>query len=140
MALKYTDEQRREYLVMIDHIGRHWLRVFGNNKEFYSSDYWDLLSRIWKQGVPVRKTDALNFMIAIKSTHTAGKYLDTAMRHGYLVETENPRDARSKLVDLSPDMRRRLDEFFDQAVDELRSANQAIETRGTANVPEGTRT
>ena len=130
MALKYTDEQRREYLVMIDQIGRYWLRIFGNNKEFYSSDYWDLLSRIWKMGVPVRKTDALNFMTAIKSTHTAGKYLDTAMQHGYLVETENPRDARSKLVDLSPDMRQRLDEFFDQAVDELQSATKAVETRG----------
>lgn len=131
MELKYSEEQRREYLEMVGRIGEHWLTVFGNKKEFYSSDYWDVLSRIWKNGVPVRKTDALNFMISIKSTHTAGKYLDTALRHGYLVETDNPRDARSKLVDLSPDMRRRLDEFFDQAVDELRSSNQVIEQRGT---------
>lgn len=131
MELKYSEEQRREYLEMVGRIGEHWLTVFGNKKEFYSSDYWDVLSRIWKIGVPVRKTDALNFMISIKSTHTAGKYLDTALRHGYLVETDNPRDARSKLVDLSPDMRRRLDEFFDQAVDELRSSNQVIEQRGT---------
>lgn len=131
MALKYSDEQRREYLEMIGRIGRHWLTVFGNNKEFYSSDYWDLLSRIWKLGVPVRKTDALNFMTAIKSTHTAGKYLDTALRHGYLVETENPRDARSKLVELSPSMRARLDEFFDEAVDELQTSNRIIEQRGT---------
>lgn len=131
MTLKYSDEQRREYLEMTGRIGRHWLTVFGNNKEFYSSDYWDLLSRIWKMGVQVRKTDALNFMTAIKSTHTAGKYLDTALRHGYLVETENPRDARSKLVELSPEMRTRLDEFFDQAVDELKSSNRLIEQRGT---------
>ena len=129
MTLKYTDEQRREYLEMTDRVGQHWLQVFGNNKEFYSSDYWDLLSRIWKIGVPVRKTDAINFMIAIKSSHTAGKYLDTAMQHGYLIETENPRDARSKLVDLSPEMRQRLDIFFDRAVDEMHSSIEDIEAR-----------
>lgn len=127
MALKYSDDQRLEYLEMTGRVGGHWLTVFGNNKEFYSSDYWDLLSRIWQAQAPVRKTDALNFMIAIKSTHTAGKYLDTAMRHGYVVESDNPRDARSKLVDLSPEMRRRLDEFFDAAVDEVKASYKVFE-------------
>jgi hypothetical protein len=105
--------------------------VFENNRQFFSTDYWDLLSRMWQAGAPVRKTDALNFMTAIKSTHTAGKYLDTAMRYGYIIETENPNDARSKLVDLSSDMRSRLDEFFDIAVDEVLSASDAMKPPDT---------
>jgi len=130
MTLKYSDMQHREYLEMVGRISRFWLKIFGNNKEFYSSDYWDLLSRIWQAGGPVRKTDALNFMIAIKSTHTAGKYLDTAMRNGYVLETDNPRDARSKLVDLSPQMRERLDEFFDDAVNEMVNTSQILTQTG----------
>jgi len=124
MTLKYTDSQRRGYLTMTSRIGRDWLKVFGNNRQFYSTDYWDLFSQIWQAEGLVRKTDALNFMIAIKSSHTAGKYLDTAMRYGFLVETENPRDARSKLVGLSPEMRGRLDEFFDNALEEVMKTSQ----------------
>jgi hypothetical protein len=132
MTGKYSDAQRREYLELIGRVSRVWLNVFENNRQFYSTDYWDLLSRMWQAGAPVRKTDALNFMIAIKSTHTAGKYLDTAMRHGYIIETENPSDARSKLVDLSSDMRPRLDEFFDIAVDEVLSASDAMKPPDTS--------
>ncbi len=131
MTGKYSDAQRREYLELIDRVSRVWLSVFENNRQFYSTDYWDLLSRMWQAGAPVRKTDALDFMTAIKSTHTAGKYLDTAMRYGYIIETENPNDARSKLVDLSSDMRPRLDEFFDIAVDEVLSASDAMKPPDT---------
>ncbi len=131
MTGKYSDAQRREYLELIDRVSRVWLSVFENNRQFFSTDYWDLLSRMWQAGAPVRKTDALNFMTAIKSTHTAGKYLDTAMRYGYIIETENPNDARSKLVDLSSDMRPRLDEFFDIAVDEVLSASDAMKPPDT---------
>lgn len=127
MKLKYTDDQRKEYLNMIDHVGQNWLQVFKGDPEFYSSAYWDLLTRIWKSNRPVRKTDALKFMIGIKSAQTAGKYLETAIEHDFIREEENPKDARSKLVSLSPEMRARLDAFFDRAVGEVRAANQVIE-------------
>lgn len=127
MKLKYTSDQRKEYLNMIDHVGQNWLQVFKGDPEFYSAAYWDLLTRIWKSTRPVRKTDALKFMIGIKSAQTAGKYLETAIEHGFIREEENPKDARSKLVSLSPEMRDRLDEFFDRAVSEVRAANQVIE-------------
>lgn len=127
MKLKYTDDQRKEYLNMIDHVGQNWLHVFKGDPEFYSAAYWDLLTRIWKSGRPVRKTDALKFMIGIKSAQTAGKYLETAIEHDFIREEENPKDARSKLVTLSPETRDRLDRFFDLAVGEVRAAHQAIE-------------
>ncbi|MDH3738311.1 MAG: winged helix DNA-binding protein [Alphaproteobacteria bacterium] len=119
MTTEYNDAQRREYLHMIDRVGGAWLRVFGDDTEFYSANYWDLLTRLWRSAQPVRKTDALGFMTAVKSSHTAGKYMERAIERGYVVETENPEDARSRLVSLSSDMRQRLDGFFDTAVDEI---------------------
>lgn len=130
MKLKYSLDQRKEYLNMIDHVGRNWLDVFLGDPEFYSAAYWDLLTRIWKSQRPVRKTDALKFMIGIKSAQTAGKYLESAIAHGFILEEENPKDARSKLVSLSADMRERLDVFFDRAVGEVKTAHQKMTELG----------
>lgn len=129
-ALRYNTAQHQEYLDMIERIGHRWLEVFQGDTEFYSSVYWDLLSRIWRSEAPVRKTDALGFMTAIKSAHTAGKYVETAIQRGILLEAENPDDARSKLLSLSPEMRRRLDVFFDGAVSEVRRSNANFDELG----------
>ena len=123
----YSERQRREYLSMIDQVGMAWLEVFQGNREFYSANYWDLLTELWRQSGPIRKTDALRCMKALRSAHTAGKYLDEALRHKIVVERENPEDARSKLVELAPDMRRRLDRFFDKAVGEVRRTIRSID-------------
>ena len=132
MDLKYSDEQRKEYLKMIDRNGQNWLQIFQGNPEFYSTAYWDLLAGIWRQNKPVRKTDALKMMVGIKSPQTAAKYVETAIKHGYLLEQDNPIDARSKLVALSSDMRQRLDIFFDKSVAEVCTAHQNI----TSLIPE----
>ena len=130
MSLQYNDEQRREYLNMTDNIAQHWLRIFDQNTEFYSAVYWDLLTRLWKSDRPVRRTDALKFMNSVKSAATAGKYINEAIRQRLLHEYPNPQDARSKLLELSPDIRERLDVFFDNAVGEMRQANQSISQKG----------
>ena len=130
MTVKYNDEQRREYLIMTDKIGMGWVEIFEGNTEFYSAAYWDLLAGIWRQKGPVRKTDALGFMKAIKSAHTAGKYVESALSYELLVEMDNPEDARSKLLTLSDDMRGKLDNFFDNAVNEVRKANRTIDIKG----------
>ena len=127
--LVYSERQRREYLSMIDRVGMAWLEVFQGNREFYSANYWDLLTELWRQSGPIRKTDALRCMKALRSAHTAGKYLDEALRQKIVVERENPEDARSKLVELAPDMRRRLDRFFDKAVGEVRRTSRAIDEK-----------
>lgn len=128
MAADYTGRQRGEYLAMTDRVGRRWLDVFAGNTKFYSAAYWDLLTGLWRRDGPVRKTDALGFMTAVRSAHTAGKYIDEAIREGLVDESVNPDDARSKLVALAPDMRRRLDVFFDVAVDEMRAAAARVAT------------
>ena len=130
MELKYNDKQHREYLAMTERIGHVWVEIFRGDTEFYSAAYWDLLTGIWRNGGPVRKTEALKFMKSIKSAHTAGKYVDSALGKGVLIEEDNPRDARSKLVRLSGEMKERLDGFFDQALGEIRKTSQSIETGG----------
>jgi len=123
---KYNNAQHKQYLEMTEQVGRNWLTVFEGNTDFYSAAYWDLLTSIWRADAPVRKTDALRSMTAIKSAHTAGKYVDYSIQQGILIETDNPDDARSKLISLSPAMRRKLDTFFDAAVGEVRRAERAI--------------
>lgn len=130
MTLTYNRDQQMEYLRHADRIGLRWVDVFEGNTEFYSAAYWDLLTRLWRQGEPVRKTEALKFMKGIRSPHTAGKYMEIAIAHGMVVETANPEDARSKLVALSDDMTARLDSFFDAAVGEIQRTNRILELKG----------
>ncbi len=129
-GLKFNDDQRREYLNLTDQVGMKWLEIFEGDAEFYSAAYWDLLTALWRTDGPQRKTDALGLMKGIKSVHTAGKYLDTAIKRGIIVEMDNPQDARSKLVALSADMRGRLDGFFDAAVSFLHRSGQEVEALG----------
>ena len=129
MPLKYEAEQHREYLDMVERIGVRWIDMLRGNTDFYSAAYWDLLTRMWRSERPVRKTDALGFMTGIRSAHTAGKYVETAIREGMIVETGNPEDGRSKLLELSPAMRRRLDAFFDAAVDEVQRSVRRMDDK-----------
>lgn len=135
MALKYTSDQRGEYLRMTDRIGARWLDLFDGNTEFYSAVYWDLLTTLWRNGRPLRKTDVLPALTGVKSAHTAARHIDSAIRYGLLVERDNPEDARSKLLDLTPEIRGRLDTFFDVAIGEiLRSGRTITENEGATDV------
>jgi hypothetical protein len=67
-------------------------------------------------------------MTAVKSAHTAGKLVEAALAYGYLIEHENPADARSKLLTLAPDMRAKLDAFFDHVVKGMCATARKIET------------
>ena len=107
-----------------------WLEVFEGDTEFYSATYWDLLTGLWRTDRSRRKTDALGLMKGNKSVHTAGKYLDDSIERGIIFETDNPQDARSKLVGLSADMRGRLDGFFGTAVSILQRSGQEVEALG----------
>lgn len=125
--MNYNSRQHDEYLAMTERVGVHWLKVFGDDTEFWSAAYWDLFTKLWKARGDVRKTDALRYMTAVKSVHTAGKYLDTAIQKGLLSERENPEDARSKLIRLAPSLEQRLEAFLDAAVEEMRRSAQSVE-------------
>lgn len=127
MTTKYTNQAHRQYLDLLAHVGQRWLTIFEGDTAFYSAHYWDLLTTLWEAPGPVRKTDALAAMKTVRSAHTAGKYLDAAVDAGIIVETGNPKDARSRLVALSDDMRAKIDAMFDDAVDELCASADRIE-------------
>ena len=133
MALKYNNAQHRVYLELMDRVSDNWLLIFDGNTEFFSAPYWDLLRGLWRQSAPIRKTDAMAYMRSVKSAHTAGKLIDAAIGAGFLVEHENPKDARSKLLGISADTRARIDEVFDMAVTEIRKAERRIEASGPIN-------
>ena len=116
MELKYTDEQRRGYLRFTRKLGGEWVEVFDGNSEFYSADYWDLLTEMWHASRPVMVSEALKFMKSIKSPYTARKYLQKLIDEKMVLEKTNPQDERSMLVELSPEMAERLDVFFDHTV------------------------
>ena len=127
MPLTYTDEQRRAYLQLTDHVGAHWVKLFGGDTEFYSAIYWDLLKALWRTHEPVRKTELIRSVHGAKSPLTVSKYIDEARKRGLISESENPKDARSKLVALTPQMRAQLDAFFDDAVDAMCKAADAVD-------------
>lgn len=127
MPLTYTDDQRRVYLEFTDRIGMKWVDVFEGDTEFYNAAYWDLFTHLWRNPNPIRKTDAGRAITGVKSPLTAGKYIDTALERGMIIEKDNPEDARSKLLALSPPMRSQLDTFFDDAVHELRNSAKGLE-------------
>lgn len=126
MPLTYNDDQRRAYLTFTDQVGRGWVTLFGGDTEFYSAVYWDLFTHLWRTAAPVRKTDAARAITGVKSPLTATKYIETAIDRGLIVETVNPEDARSKLLQLSPALRAQMDAFFDDAVHEMRNAAAAL--------------
>ena len=131
--LTFNNAQHRVYLELMDRVSDNWLSVFDGNTAFFSAAYWDLLRGIWRHSEPIRKTDAMAFMRSVKSAHTAGKLIDAAIEAGFLVEHENPKDARSKLLALSTETRLRIDEVFDHAVAEIIRAEGEIREKNAGN-------
>ena len=130
MSQNFSRDQRLSYLDMTIRFGMAWLEVFQDDTDFYSAAFWDLFTNMWRSDKPVRKTDAMGFMKGVKSAHTAGKYVDTAIEKGLLVESDNPEDARSKLIALTSDMRSRLDVYMDKATNEVLIASREIASLG----------
>jgi len=130
MSHQFSRDQRLQYLDMTVRFGNAWLEVFQDDTDFYSAAFWDLFTNMWRSEQPVRKTDAMGFMKAVKSAHTAGKYVDTAIEKGLLVESDNPKDARSKLIALTSDMRARLDIYMDKAANKVLVASRDIAAKG----------
>lgn len=123
---EFNCEQRREYIRMTRNVLGDWLEVFGGDTEFYSTHYWDLLREIWYARKPVKVSEAVGFMVAIKSPYTARKYIQKLIDNGMLVECQNPDDDRSVLLSLSLEMKTKLDGFFDRTLEHLLDTAEKI--------------
>ena len=119
MTRPYRNEQREQYLIMTDAVGKkHWLEIFEGNSEFYSAVYWDLFTELWRAHGRVKKTDAIDFMKRV-SRATASKHLDKAIKYKMIREVINKNDKRIRELELSPQLRKRIENFLDNAIDEL---------------------
>jgi hypothetical protein len=126
ISLHYGGAQHREYLNMMDRIRCHWCCILDQKAAIDLTKYWDLLTTLWKADGPISKEEACKLMTSVKSAVTARKYLETAIQQEGLREVNHPKDARFRLVMLAPDVRVRLDAFFDVAVSELLDTNHMI--------------
>lgn len=114
--MKYNPQQQREFIHLSRKTGAEWLGVFEGNTDYYATYYWDLLTEMWYLNKPIMVSDALKTMRSVKSPFTARKHLQKAIDGGFVLERENPNDERSMLVERAPNMRQKLDKYFDNVI------------------------
>ncbi|NIJ40663.1 DNA-binding MarR family transcriptional regulator [Parvibaculum indicum] len=112
--------QRHKFVQALNAMDGSWVR-FLQDKDILDINYSDLYTGLWAAETPVRKQEALLLMRHL-SPQTAKKYLDNAVAKGLIVELPDPSDGRAKLIALSPDLKSRLEDFFDNAIEIFRKA------------------
>jgi hypothetical protein len=115
--MKFTPQQQREFIKLTRKTGAEWVDVFQGNTDYYATYYWDLLREMWFVNKPMMVSEALKSMQSVKSPFTARKHLQKAINGGLIIERKNPDDERSVLVELSPDLRAKLDKHFDRVLE-----------------------
>ena len=121
MTEHYTNHERERFVISLLKIDAYWLKLFGNT-EFNELHYSDLFTAMWlRREKSVHKTEACSFMTNI-SAKTAIKYLNNAVSAGYLIEVEDPRDKRSKLVKMSAELSISIEKFIDYSISEFRQS------------------
>jgi DNA-binding MarR family transcriptional regulator len=113
-------QQRHQFVTALNGMDNAWVR-FLEDKDILDINYSDLYTGLWSAGQPLRKQEALLLMRHL-STQTGKKYLDNAIAKGLLVELQDPSDGRAKLIALSPELKRKLEDFFDHAIELFREA------------------
>lgn len=110
-------ERRARFLVALRELDEAWVAAFhrvGLGDIYFSR----LFTELWLRGNDaVTKTDAYELVQGV-SLQTAMKYVRQAIAEGFLEERDNPDDARSRLIRMSP----RLREMFNGVIDRASAA------------------
>lgn len=108
-------EARTRFLLALRELDEAWVAAFhkaGFGDIYFSRLFTELLLR---GQAAVAKTDAYDMVQGV-SSQTAMKYIRRAIEEGYLEEIANPADGRSRLLRMSPQLRRQFTEMIDRAV------------------------
>src|SRR5580698_10445909 len=118
-------ERRARFLIALRELDDAWVSAFhrvGLGDIYFSR----LFTELWlSRNDAVTKSDAYELVQGV-GLQTAMKYVRQAIADGYLEELENPGDARSRLIRMSPGLR----EMFNGVID------RASEAFGRAYLPE----
>jgi len=113
------------FLIALRELDDAWVSAFhrvGLGDIYFSR----LFTELWlRRNDAVTKSDAYGLVQGV-GVQTAMKYVRQAIADGYLEELENPGDARSRLIRMSPGLR----EMFNGVID------RASEAFGRAYLPE----
>ena len=118
MAKKNTgpglQERRKRFLIALRELDDAWVSAFhrvGLGDIYFSR----LFTELWLRGNDaVTKTDAYDLVQGV-SLQTAMKYVRQAIAEGHLEELENPQDARSRMIRMSPGLRELFNGVIDRA-------------------------
>lgn len=107
-----SPKRRRQLVLMLRLIDQAWFDSF--RESGFSDVYFSrLFTELWLQGdEPMTKSDAYQLVKDV-STHTAIKYVRSAVAAGYLEEVDNPADGRSRQIRMTPLLRARFERVID---------------------------
>ena len=106
--------ERTRFLLALRELDEAWVSAF--HKAGFGDIYFSrLFTELWlRDSSALTKTDAYDLVKEV-SPQTAMKYVKRAIAEGYLEEFASPIDRRSRLVRMSPRLRRQFAEVVDRA-------------------------
>ena len=107
-------DRRKRFLIALRELDDAWVSAFhrvGLGDIYFSR----LFTELWLRGNDaVTKTDAYDLVQGV-SLQTAMKYVRQAIAEGHLEELENPGDARSRMIRMTPGLREQFNGVIDRA-------------------------
>ena len=128
MSTVYSEQQLDHYLESLDRVAALWWQKFPE-RAAYSPGYWHLFMGLYKNRThAITKGEAAEFLKAaqIKSPATRAKVIAGAIKLGYVSEHKSPVDKRANLVQMTPKLERKIQEYLSEALQTMSEAVQRI--------------
>lgn len=142
VAMKYSRVSGIEFLNFMDVMGAKW-KVLFSKIEFQTNATWYLFINMWRYDGPIPLVKACSFINDFMSPAKQRDFIYRSWQEGYLISKDpnvylgSDRAKRkedksygagkaSPLIQLSPEMRKALDRFFEDVLSELESSNASI--------------
>ena len=128
MSHVYSEKQLDHYLEIMDRVAELWLQKFPE-RAAYSPGYWHLFMGLYKnRKQAITKGEAAEFLNAaqIKSPATRAKVIAGAIKLGYVSEQKSKVDKRANLVNMTPQLERKMQEYLAESLQAMSEALKSI--------------